>query len=186
MKKQMNCKVCNILFSYKYRPNITRKCCSPKCRQSINRKVKLSCKTCKKDFLVFPSRSHRMYCIKECWSNSKRREHNPDHMYATEEKIRIRLKMLYLERVTMYEDKCWEWIGNKDKDGYGVFTHNRKVAKAHRVSWTIHNGDIPPDTSVLHTCDNPPCSNYQHLFLGTQLDNIKDMVKKGRNTSSPR
>jgi hypothetical protein len=57
---------------------------------------------------------------------------------------------------------------------------------AHRVSWTIHNGPIPDSLYVLHKCDNPPCSNPDHLFLGTHLENIADMVAKGRHVGARR
>jgi hypothetical protein len=55
------------------------------------------------------------------------------------------------------------------------------MAHAHRISWEIHFGDIPDGLYVLHTCDNPPCANPVHLFLGTQRDNIDDMLRKGRS-----
>jgi hypothetical protein len=57
------------------------------------------------------------------------------------------------------------------------------VSLAHRVSWSISNGPIPVEMCVLHRCDNPSCVNPEHLFLGTQKDNIADMVEKGRNKS---
>lgn len=73
--------------------------------------------------------------------------------------------------------ECWEWLGSKDKDGYGYFGHKDK---AHRFSWKINNGVIPHKIHVLHKCDNPSCVRPQHLFLGTHEDNMKDMAKKGR------
>lgn len=53
--------------------------------------------------------------------------------------------------------------------------------RAHRFSWELHNGKIPPDICVLHKCDTPACVRPDHLFLGTQLDNVKDMLAKKRN-----
>lgn len=77
------------------------------------------------------------------------------------------------------ENECWEWKGSKSKDGYGKFVALGNQL-AHRVSWIIHNGEIPKGLQVLHECDNPPCVNPKHLFLGTNHDNVLDKVKKGR------
>lgn len=74
-------------------------------------------------------------------------------------------------------DECWEWFKPRT---YGYLAHDGKRDRSHRVAWTLFNGDIPEGMSVLHKCDNPPCCNPAHLFLGTDLDNIKDAVGKGR------
>lgn len=79
---------------------------------------------------------------------------------------------------------CWVWTASCKKDGYGIFHLEAKVATtAHRTSWLFHFGPITDGKSVLHRCDNPPCIRPSHLFLGTQLENIRDRDRKGRNKS---
>jgi hypothetical protein len=77
------------------------------------------------------------------------------------------------------ESGCRPWMGCANPKGYGLFEAEHKQYLAHRVAWAIERGD-PGDMSVLHSCDNPPCCNVDCLFLGTQLDNVSDMVSKGR------
>lgn len=82
-------------------------------------------------------------------------------------------------------DDCWEWTGFRLPSGYGVFRIEPGAggtAPASRASWTINKGPIPDSLHVLHRCDNPPCVNPAHLFLGTHDDNMKDMAAKGRAT----
>lgn len=76
---------------------------------------------------------------------------------------------------------CWKWTGVKNQFGYGRLRTGKSMIVAHRVSWQIHNGPIPKGMSVLHKCDNPECTNPEHLFLGTYSDNAKDMVAKKRH-----
>lgn len=77
-------------------------------------------------------------------------------------------------------DRCWEWQGPRDHDGYGFIKVMRCSRRAHRCSWELCVGPIPNNLFVLHRCDNPPCVNPAHLFLGTARDNALDMVGKGR------
>ncbi len=81
-------------------------------------------------------------------------------------------------------DSCWLWIGLTNSWGYGRLQWDGKETGAHRISWILHNGIIPVGLSVLHKCDNPPCVNPDHLFLGTHKDNMEDCVSKGRFKSN--
>lgn len=76
---------------------------------------------------------------------------------------------------------CWEWIGHRDPRGYGRFCvkASREVL-AHRLAWVVHRGPIPDGMHVLHHCDNPPCCNPDHLYLGTNADNVRDRVERDR------
>ena len=81
---------------------------------------------------------------------------------------------------------CWEWIGYRNKKNYGMFKALGDVFYAHRTSWEFLIGEIPDGILVLHKCDNPPCVNPEHLFLGTHQDNMDDMSQKGRGRTSPK
>ncbi len=83
-------------------------------------------------------------------------------------------------------DGCWEWTASRNRNGYGNFrsrTFFPGELLAHRISWLIHKGDIPAGLQVLHNCDNPCCVRPDHLFLGTMVDNMKDMAAKGRHAT---
>jgi len=78
---------------------------------------------------------------------------------------------------------CIEWTGYRLPKGYGQISvggRSGKMTLAHRLAWTLKHGPIPEGMKVLHSCDNPPCCNEDHLFLGSTTDNISDKVEKGR------
>lgn len=81
-------------------------------------------------------------------------------------------------------DNCWNWTGSIDSGGYGFFIKTldkkSKVYKAHRFSYQHFKGDIPSGLLILHKCDNRKCVNPEHLFTGTQVDNMQDCIRKGR------
>lgn len=83
-------------------------------------------------------------------------------------------------------ENCWIYTASRTKDGYGKFSFfdkeigKQRTSRAHRLSYELKNGPIKQGLFVCHKCDNPPCVNPDHLFLGTVQDNADDMVSKGR------
>lgn len=82
-------------------------------------------------------------------------------------------------------DECWEWTGSFNVQSYGHLLANGRRTKATHVSWFLYHGEWPNDLGlyVLHKCDNPPCVNPEHLFLGTNADNARDRSEKGRSAT---
>lgn len=134
-------------------------------------KVLIICKVCEK---VFLARKYQikigagLYCSTKC------------RAIGTNKKIPIEDRIWnYVEKRNKKE--CWIFTGYKNNDGYGKITSNGKIESAHRVVYRLTFGEIPEGKVVMHTCDNPACCNPRHLKLGTQNDNIQDMIKKGRH-----
>jgi hypothetical protein len=83
------------------------------------------------------------------------------------------------------DSPCWMWLGSKIYSGHGQLRAIGRTVQAHRAMWTLVNGSIELNgeyrgACVCHKCDNPPCVNPDHLFIGSHADNIQDMIKKGR------
>lgn len=100
-----------------------------------------------------------------------------------------------MPKITPFEDRympepntgCFLWLGEVDKDGYGKLHVARTGTRvAHRIAWQRAHGKIPCGALVCHRCDTPSCVNPNHLFLGSQRDNIRDAVRKGRMSSGDR
>lgn len=104
--------------------------------------------------------------------------------YHYQKSIIVPLKQRLWSRVLILgTDECWEWQGFKDKHGYGTISSGGKYGPhvlVHRVAFELHCGPIPNELGVLHKCDNPPCCNPNHLFLGTDADNVADKMAKDR------
>lgn len=100
--------------------------------------------------------------------------------------MRLRIEKRFWTQVRMASSGCLEWQGNRLAAGYGRIHLNGVMARAHRVAWQLCRGAIPEGLCVLHECDNPPCVNPVHLFLGTHADNAADRDRKGRQAKGER
>lgn len=117
------------------------------------------CRFCK---VTFPSISGHKFCSALCRFKNK------------------------VERCRRGANECWEWKWHRNKKGYGKVSTGKKCHQAHRVSYRVFRGKVRKDLLVCHTCDNPPCINPRHLFLGTNQDNVNDREQKGRGTRGKR
>lgn len=82
---------------------------------------------------------------------------------------------------TVPDSNCWLWLASVDGSGYGCLKDEKgKLIKSHRFSYELHKGPIEKGLHVLHTCNNPRCVNPEHLYVGTNFDNILDKVAHGR------
>lgn len=90
----------------------------------------------------------------------------------------------FLEKFDFSPSGCWEWKAGLHTAGYGAISVSGKKEGAHRVAYELFVGPIGEGLCVLHTCDNPPCVNPEHLFLGTLVENNRDRDAKGRHGES--
>ena len=145
--------------------------CSKRCYGQASRKnISLTCQHCGIQFLRWPSKAAERtvhYCSRRCYNASV----GPETLMAR-----------FLEKVDKTAT-CWIWRGAIESKGYGRVTVRYRNLGAHVLSWMLHHGPIPDGLQVLHNCpdgDNPSCVNPDHLWLGTQTENIRDMFVKGR------
>jgi hypothetical protein len=90
----------------------------------------------------------------------------------------------FASRIEECESGCWEWVGAKTSQGYGSLRFNGKSVKAHRLSYSLINGEIPDGRMICHHCDNPSCVRPSHLYAGTAADNVRDCYVRGRNANN--
>lgn len=111
----------------------------------------------------------------------KRRRRGLDLTGLTDEQFNAR----FWSKIRPVDGGCWEWDAHRNNRGYGQFTVRKGVFyTAHVVSYALTHGPIPAGMSICHRCDNPPCVRPDHLFIGTQSDNMLDMFAKGRAARS--
>lgn len=147
------------------------------------------CRKCGIDFTWSKSskRAKPIFCSNKCRGHTG---FKPGYRYRISdfnepEKLQ-KLKDAY-EKHVIRKEGCWDWKGPQRSFGYGALSTDRYGCQdAHRASWIIHKGEIEAGLCVCHKCDNPVCSNPDHLFLGTPIENNQDKIDKGRaNYSTP-
>lgn len=97
------------------------------------------------------------------------------------------LRDRFMKKIVVADSGCWEWTGTIAGGGYGYVYADKKLKRAHRVSYELFVGEIPDGLNIIHKCDNRKCVNPEHLIAGTQSENIIDCYRKGRSwrTTSP-
>lgn len=142
------------------------------------------CGQCGMSFLVTSQywRTRRKYCSYPCAVAASRGRTLPPRPSTPWDEI---VRRFWAKLRPGAPDDCWLWQGARyAPNGYGKLVQRNpsKEHRAHRLSYEIHNGAIPAGLEICHHCDNPPCCNPAHLFLGTHADNMHDMIVKGRRT----
>ncbi len=168
---ELTCQMCGSPFHSTQRGRRGReaKYCSNKCQNATRTRNQLSkaCEYCGVEFFYFPSRAKfgaAKFCSAICSAASMKSRPVTERFWPKVSKT----------------PTCWIWMGAHNEDGYGLIYIEGKMIAAHRMSWELSNGPIPPSASILHKCDNPPCVNPDHLYAGTQSDNVHDMLARGR------
>ena len=167
------CLICQSTF-YRYPSEILHgsgNYCSIECgKQRPRREVSCVCLGCQTTFIVKLSavqRGEGRYCSRACFQQHRPLIPATDRFWSHVEKT----------------DECWIWTGRVNNQGYGQLSipGGKRYILAHRFSYELVHGAIMPTVFCLHRCDRPTCVNPAHLWLGSQTDNIRDMIDKGRS-----
>jgi len=179
--KEIKCLLCSKVLE---REQI--KFCSSSCSAKHNnanrvRKVtEVQCLRCDNPVLI-KSVLAKHYC-KSCKTIRNRKPPKKPETYEEEVDRKFFGRILKED----FGKKCWIWQGSKSSEGYGQVTIQGKTIGTHRFSYKYHKGKDPGNLLVCHTCDNPPCVNPNHLWIGTGRDNVHDMHHKNRQYKVPR
>lgn len=149
----------------------------------------LICETCGEKFPFYKNKGRPIprFCSHKCRGHTGFRPGGQLFISEmTEEQKFDRLKKSF-EKHVIRKEGCWDWKGSIAKGGYPVMSCRREIGsdRGHRASWIIHKGKIPKGLFVCHSCDNPICTNPEHLWLGTHKENNDDKIKKGRSANNP-
>ncbi len=148
-----------------------------------------SCMTCNIKFMAKKYDAPIRFCSVKCirYTGNKDRLINKNNGFwkvATDDEKKQRIIDSF-NLFVVKKEGCWGWSKSLDRSGYTrISVGTRKIILGHRASWLIHKGDIPDGIFVCHSCDNPGCTNPDHLFLGSPKDNTADCLKKGRRKSA--
>lgn len=140
----------------------------------VSNSITKSCEICKKQFTILASvkKGWGRFCSKTCMGIGRR----------------VPIEDRFFAKISKHVESngCLLWLASCDTGGYGTIKHQGKNAKASRIAYQFAYGDFDQSLFVLHHCDNPPCVNPLHLFLGTHQDNATDKVEKGRQSKGVR
>lgn len=150
-------------------------------RPAFTRTVRI-CETCGTAFGVLPCHLRQgacRFCSRKCITGTTHRH----------PRAKVPLIIRFQQKIgPETASGCKPWQAGTNPAGYGLINKGGKgqCLLAHRVAWEVAHGPIPEGLDVLHKCDNPPCVNTDHLFLGTGADNVADMCSKGRHSFGER
>lgn len=127
---------------------------------------------------------HRTYCGRRCAGTHQRQREVAERAPIKRQLDEAR----FWSKVDKSSgpDGCWLWTGSRISTGYGNVYYLGSMVLAHRLSLMLSGVDVQPSVFVCHKCDNPPCCNPAHLFLGTNADNVADMISKDRHSRGER
>jgi hypothetical protein len=134
------------------------------------------CPSCGTPFYVTPFKTVKNkvnFCSKVCYLKARGAALDP-------------VESFWMKVEKRGPEECWGWKAQKRWDGYGRFVHKRKPIWAHRFSYELHHGAIQKGMHVLHSCDNPACTNPKHLSLGSHQENMAECKARGRTTAGER
>jgi endogenous inhibitor of DNA gyrase (YacG/DUF329 family) len=196
MRIILSCPGCGKSFGV-FPSNAGKIYCSQACR-SLTLTTDRVCPTCSKTFRVSVSTAAwRVYCSKACLIAAKHREATcpvcdkvftptrPEGVYCGTRCAGIARARRAIDRFHQNlphrpVDGCWLWQGLRNKEGYGRFYGYGRYHHAHRYAYEHFVGPIPDGLILRHTCDNPPCCNPAHLIPGTDRENTRDKMERGR------
>lgn len=137
----------------------------PPCKKRLE--ARNQCLQCGQEFTLDGKRfeslgrfKKRKFCSRDCAHDASRKD--------------------FWLRLEKAESGCWVWKGRRHWKGYGLAIYKGKQWRAHRLAYTIAKGAIPEGMMILHSCDNPPCCNPEHLRVGTAKENRADAISRGR------
>jgi len=161
--------------------------CSASCRghkKYEKREIHIcKCETCGKGFISKKTSKNWVgkFCSVSCRVAAKSWLKNRLIWKNLTDSEKLKIMKKRFESHVVKKDGCWGWKSTIHHSGYALIKLEKQIG-AHVASWIIHNGQIPKEMCVCHKCDNPVCSNPDHLFLGSHKDNSQDMVKKKRHS----